>query len=61
MLDNMDEPATCAQCRRGLRRRKAEPIHTRRCRLMDQSSIVVGLDVHKESIVTAVQCGSADE
>src|ERR1700674_4609055 len=48
----MDEPAACVS-KRGLPARGA-PIHIRRCRLMKESTTVVGCDVHKEKITAAV-------
>jgi hypothetical protein len=44
LLDRTNEPATCII--RGLQLER-RPIHIRRCRLMNQNSAVVGLDVHK--------------
>ena len=47
----MNEPATCVI--RGLPPAR-RPFHIRRCRLMDQNSTVVGLDVHKKNLTVAI-------
>ena len=53
-LDRMNQPAACVI--RGLPPGR-RPIHIRRCRLMDQHSTVVGMDVHKGRQAQTVQEG----
>src|SRR3972149_3524948 len=50
----MDEPATCVVPWVTPEHGAGEPIHIRRCRLMNNGSTVVGLDVHKQTVVAAV-------
>lgn len=59
-LDIMDEPTTCVVAWVAPQRGAGEPIHIRRCRLMNKGSTVVGLDVHKETVVAAVLPPGAD-
>src|SRR3970040_2283310 len=50
----MEEPATCVVPWVTPSHGAGEPIHIRRCRLMNNGSTVIGLDVHKETVVAAV-------
>src|SRR3990172_10982137 len=60
MLDIMDEPATCVVPWVTPEHGAGEPIHIRRCRLMNNGSTVVGLDVHKATVAAAAPPPGAD-